>query len=104
DNTALSQVSLQRIHEVPGVVSSRSLLILDGAEGHRPGAGGASPVPAAPGSPAGGAGPASVLLVLLDRLLGQIEAVFRVRVTGDRGLADGVDVSGLDGGEVLEHR
>ena len=37
DNTALSQVILSRIHEVPGVVSSRSLLILDEAEGHRPG-------------------------------------------------------------------
>src|SRR5699024_3681974 len=39
DNTALSQVILQRIHEVPGVVSSRSLLSLAEAEGHRPGAG-----------------------------------------------------------------
>ena len=39
DNTALSQVILRRIHEVAGVVSSRSLLILDEAEGRRPGAG-----------------------------------------------------------------
>lgn len=38
DNTALSQVILRRIHEVPGVVSTRSLLILDETEGHRPGA------------------------------------------------------------------
>ncbi|WP_220085234.1 Lrp/AsnC family transcriptional regulator, partial [Burkholderia multivorans] len=38
DNTALSQVILRRIHEVPGVTSSRSLLILDEADGHRPGA------------------------------------------------------------------
>lgn len=37
DNTALSQVILRRVHEVSGVVSSRSLLILDEAEGHRPG-------------------------------------------------------------------
>lgn len=36
-NAELSQVILRRIHEVPGVVSSRSLLILDEVTGHRPG-------------------------------------------------------------------
>ncbi|MYM19735.1 winged helix-turn-helix transcriptional regulator [Brevibacterium sp. 5221] len=32
-NTELSQVILAQVHEVPGVVASRSLLILDEAEG-----------------------------------------------------------------------
>lgn len=37
DNSSLSRVILRRIHEVPGVKSSRSLLILDEVEGSRPG-------------------------------------------------------------------
>lgn len=36
DNTKLSETILRRIHDVPGVVETRSLLILEEIEGHAP--------------------------------------------------------------------
>lgn len=36
-NQELSEVILRQIHEVPGVVSTRSLLVLDEVDGQRPG-------------------------------------------------------------------
>lgn len=36
-NTELSQVILRQVHEIPGIVSTRSLLVLDEVDGHRPG-------------------------------------------------------------------